>query len=118
MQINRNLVVALSVTGLVLLNHPAGAEELVEEIIVRGDTSLQVRLGTAGSVGVVDAAALTEIRANHIHESLVRIPGVWISRGSGAEHITAIRSAVLTGAGASPRWWVVSSSQSTTVTRC
>ncbi len=100
MQINRNLVVALSVTGLVLLNHPAGAAELVEEIIVQGDSSLQVRLGTAGSVGVVDSAALTEIRANHIHESLVRIPGVWISRGSGAEHITAIRSAVLTGAGA------------------
>ncbi len=100
MHINRNLVVALSVAGLVLMSPATGAEELVEEVIVQGDASLQSRLGTAGSVGVVDEAALTEIRANHIHESLVRIPGVWISRGSGAEHLTAIRSAVLTGAGA------------------
>ena len=100
MHINRNLVVALSVAGLVLMSPATGAEELVEEVIVQGDASLQSRLGTAGSVGVVDEAALTEIRASHIHESLVRIPGVWISRGSGAEHLTAIRSAVLTGAGA------------------
>ncbi|MCZ6659256.1 MAG: TonB-dependent receptor [Gammaproteobacteria bacterium] len=100
MHINRNLVVALSVAGLVLISHPAGAEALVEEVIVQGDASLRTRLGTAGSVGVVDDAALAEIRPNHIHESLVRIPGVWISRGSGAEHLTAIRSAVLTGAGA------------------
>ena len=30
----------------------------------------------------------------------MRVPGVWISRGSGQEHLTAIRSSVLTGAGA------------------
>ena len=40
------------------------------------------------------------IGATHPSEALLRVPGVWVSRGSGQEHLTAIRSAVLTGAGA------------------
>ena len=76
----------------------AAASELIEEIVVV--ETLGDRLGTAGSVGRVDAEAIAEIRPTHIHEALVRVPGVWISRGSGHEHLTAIRSAVLTGAGA------------------
>ena len=77
---------------------PAAASEPIEEIVVV--ETLGQRLGTAGSVGRVDAEALAEIRPTHIHEALARLPGVWISRGSGHEHLTAIRSAVLTGAGA------------------
>ena len=76
----------------------ASAGEIVEEIVVV--ETLGERLGTAGSVGRVDADELAEIRPTHIHQALVRVPGVWISRGSGHEHLTAIRSAVLTGAGA------------------
>ncbi|MDE0366611.1 MAG: TonB-dependent receptor [Gammaproteobacteria bacterium] len=76
----------------------AAAGEIVEEIVVV--ETLGERLGTAGSVGGIDTEALAEIRPTHIHEALVRIPGVWVSRGSGHEHLTAIRSAVLTGAGA------------------
>ena len=76
----------------------AAASELIEEIVVV--ETLGDRLGTAGSVGRVNAEAIAEIRPTHIHEALVRVPGVWISRGSGHEHLTAIRSAVLTGAGA------------------
>lgn len=36
----------------------------------------------------------------HPGEVFRQVPGVWISRGSGQEHLTAIRSPVLTGAGA------------------
>src|SRR5690606_41694440 len=32
-------------------------------------------------------------------EILARVPGTWISRGNGQEHLTAIRSPVFTGAG-------------------
>jgi len=53
-----------------------------------------------GSVAVVDGDAIELTRASHVHEILVRVPGVWVSRGSGHEHLTAIRSGVLTGAGA------------------
>ena len=84
---------------LVAVNHgDARAEELVEEVVVV--ETLGERLGRAGSVGRIDAEALAEIRPTHIHEAMARVPGVWVTRGSGHEHLTAIRSAVLTGAGA------------------
>ena len=37
---------------------------------------------------------------DHVAERLSSLPATWISRGSGQEHLTAIRSPVLTGAGA------------------
>ena len=41
-----------------------------------------------------------EVAATHPSEVLNRVPGVWVNRGSGQEHLTAIRSAVYTGSGA------------------
>ena len=40
------------------------------------------------------------IDAQHPKQLFTRVPGVWISRGSGQEHLTSIRSPVLTGPGA------------------
>lgn len=75
-------------------------DALVEEIIVSGDSRLSVRMGEVGSWNALEADEIDLIGATHPTEALVRVPGVWISRGSGQEHLTAIRSAVLTGAGA------------------
>ena len=77
----------------------SAAPEL-EEVVVRADASVAAAHGTAGSVATVDADAIDLTRAVHVHEVIVRVPGVWISRGSGHEHLAAIRSGVLTGAGA------------------
>ena len=78
---------------------PAVASAAIEEIVVTAP-SLTAQVGGVGSVTAVDAAALDLLRPNHISEALARVPGTWISRGSGQEHLTAIRSGVLTGAGA------------------
>jgi len=43
----------------------------------------------------------------HPNEIFDRIPGGWISAGSGQEHLTAIRSPVLTGAGACAAFMVL-----------
>ncbi len=51
----------------------------------------------AASVVVPNQAAAG---AAHPNELLDGVPGTWVSRGSGQEHLTAIRSPVLTGAGA------------------
>jgi len=51
----------------------------------------------ARSITVLEAEELTLISADHISEALARAPGVNLHRGSGAEHLTAIRSPVLTG---------------------
>ena len=90
--------VAAVAAAWLLTTAVAASEEVIEEVVVIG--SIEERLGSAGSVAVVDGEALAEIRPNHLHEALVRIPGVWVVRGSGQEHLTAIRSAVHTGAGA------------------
>ena len=58
------------------------------------------RVGDTGSTAIISASELELLRPTHINESLVRVPGTWVSRGSGQEHLTAIRSGVLTGAGA------------------
>ena len=88
----------LASLALVAAAPAALSADRIEEVIVTG--TISERLGSAGSAGRIDGEALAEIRHNHIHEALARIPGVWVARGSGQEHLTAIRSAVLTGAGA------------------
>ncbi len=90
---------ALAVPVFLVALTVSGAPEL-EEIVVHADASVAAIQGTAGSVATVDADALHLTRASHVHEVMVRVPGVWISRGSGQEHLTAIRSGVVTGAGA------------------
>ena len=86
--------------SLVLVTLAVSAAPELEEIVVRAEASVVAMQGEAGSVTAVDADAVGFTRASHVHEVMVRVPGVWISRGSGQEHLTAIRSGVLTGAGA------------------
>ena len=70
-----------------------------EEIVVTASKSEKTIGETAGSVSILDEADLSRISHVHINELLQRVPGVWISRGNGQEHLTAVRSPVLTGAG-------------------
>lgn len=77
---------------------PAADLTTIEEVVVRA--SVAQRLGELGSGDTLDAEEITAIGATHVNETMNRVPGVWITRGSGQEHLTAIRSAVFTGAGA------------------
>lgn len=53
------------------------------------------------AITVTDRDELTFVGADHIAQVLARVPGIGMHRGSGAEHLTAIRSPVLNaGAGA------------------
>ncbi|MEM1229770.1 MAG: TonB-dependent receptor [Pseudomonadota bacterium] len=77
-----------------------GSAEPIEELLVTAPRSLIDRTGSTGSSALIDAAAIERSGALHPNELAVQVPGVWVSRGSGQEHLTAIRSAVLTGPGA------------------
>ena len=90
----------LAMVALVATASVVADDSKLEEVVVRAEASVVPSQGGIGSIAVVDAEAIELTRANHVHELLVRVPGVWISRGSGHEHLTAIRSGVLTGAGA------------------
>ena len=83
---------------------PAVAEESqtsedLEELLVTAGRSPTPALELIGNSARLDAEAIRITRHQHIHELAVRLPGTWISRGSGQEHLTAIRSPVLTGPG-------------------
>lgn len=68
--------------------------ETVNVTAQRGQPSL-----SGSTTTVLDQDQLQLIDAVHINETLARVAGTWISRGNGQEHLTAIRSPVLTGAG-------------------
>ncbi|MCG8463826.1 MAG: TonB-dependent receptor [Xanthomonadales bacterium] len=52
------------------------------------------------SASEISAEQVARRGAHHPQELFTSVPGAWISRGSGQELLTAIRSPVLTGAGA------------------
>ncbi|MEZ0149267.1 MAG: TonB-dependent receptor [Candidatus Reddybacter sp.] len=78
----------------------ANDEPFFEEVIIKASRTEQEASLWPGSVYRLDKSELELLRSRHITEALVRTPGAWISRGNGQEHLTALRSPVLTGAGA------------------
>ena len=71
----------------------------LQEVVVTSKRRAQTVIGHAGNVDRLSLDQLTSIRHQHLHELMNRVTGVWLSRGSGQENLTAIRSPVLTGPG-------------------
>ncbi|WP_293748430.1 TonB-dependent receptor [uncultured Paraglaciecola sp.] len=74
-------------------------EQAIEKITVTATRSNNNVMDVSSNISWLDDESLRLIEQQHINQVLVRIPGGWISRGNGQEHLTAIRSPVLTGAG-------------------
>ena len=66
-------------------------------IVVTGARSGEAVDATILPVTRIDGDTLIQTAAQHPSEILARVPGVALNRGNGAEHLTAIRSPVLTG---------------------
>ncbi len=71
----------------------------IEEVVVTSQRRDQPLFRHAGNVTLLSADAIEDVGHQHIHELMTRLAGAWLSRGSGQEHLTAIRSPVLSGAG-------------------
>ena len=74
-------------------------DELLEELVVTAERRAQPALRHAGNVALLTSEEITDVAHQHIYDIMTRVPGTWLSRGSGQEHLTAIRSPVLTGPG-------------------
>jgi outer membrane receptor protein involved in Fe transport len=72
----------------------------LEQVIVTATRSRVALLDYPGSATRVGSAELLLTGATHSSEVLNRAPGAMFQRGSGQESLTALRSPVLTGAGA------------------
>ena len=70
---------------------------LAEAVVVTAERRDQRADEAPLSITALGGEDLNFIRPDHISEALSRAPGVSLHRGSGAEHLTAIRSPVLTG---------------------
>ncbi|WP_371193937.1 TonB-dependent receptor [Glaciecola sp. SC05] len=94
------LLVGLSISTLWSFDTQAMTDEDDLEVIsVTASKRLQTLNEIPASVSVINTETLARIEGQHINQVLSRVAGTWISRGNGQEHLTAIRSPVLTGAG-------------------
>lgn len=83
-------------TGVATESNTEPAQEVVSVTADRIEKQIREQ---SLAISVIDKQDIDNIGHTHISEILSQTPGVWISRGNGQEHLTAIRSAVLTGAG-------------------
>ncbi|NWG91111.1 MAG: Plug domain-containing protein, partial [Parvularculaceae bacterium] len=76
-------------------------QAVADEIIVSAERRDSAKTEAPMSVSIIQGDEILRINADHPAEALNRSAGVLIHRGNGQEHLTAIRSPVLTsGAGA------------------
>jgi outer membrane receptor protein involved in Fe transport len=71
----------------------------IETVTVTATRSHNELLSLSSNLYSLDKSTLELLDHEHINQAVARVPGGWISRGNGQEHLTAIRSPVLTGAG-------------------
>lgn len=74
-------------------------EQALETIVVTGTFAQRSISDLTSNLTQLDVAQIARVAPVHINEVMSRVAGVWVSRGNGQEHLTAIRSPVLTGAG-------------------
>ncbi len=90
----KKILLVASALGGIFFVAPAFGEDT---IVVTAERRAQSIDDVALSITALDQDDLIRISADHIAEALARAPGVSLHRGSGAEHLTAIRSPVLSG---------------------
>ena len=68
-----------------------------ERFVITGTRTEKAIDEQAGNTARLDGSEIEFINADHVAEALNRLPGVMLHRGNGQEHLTAIRSPVMTG---------------------
>jgi hypothetical protein len=79
---------------------PARPEGLLDEVVVTAQRRPEPLARIGASLSRIGPGITGVIDRSHAAEALNRVPGVLMQRGSGQESLLAIRSPVLTGAGA------------------
>ncbi len=99
-----NTIPSLTLIAATTLSSIANAD--IETVTVTANRYHQSLNEQTASISVVGLDQLELIAHTHINEALSQVPGAWISRGNGQEHLTAIRSPVLTGAGSCGAFYI------------
>jgi len=92
------ILMALASMNIALPAFAQEEEDLsLDELVVTGTRSGTPILDLAGNTGRISEEEIDLVRPDHITEIVNRVSGVNIQRGNGQEHLTSIRSPVLTG---------------------
>ena len=91
------LTLAMAATASIALANETESE--LDTITVTANRSATQLKYVSDSVAWLSQQEIETLNHQHVQQALHRIPGTWVSRGNGQEHLTAIRSPVLTGAG-------------------
>ncbi len=86
-------------TSLAVISPFSSAEE-IEKIVVTESRTAQQLTNISRSIALVDSDLIEQTQAAHIQQVLNKVAGVNIHRNSGQEMLIAVRSPVLSGAGA------------------
>lgn len=92
-------IAAMADTALPAESAP-GTRGLGDEIVVTAGKDGRSSLELIGNTAKIPGERAFLTNHQHVYELGTQAAGTWISRGSGQEHLTAIRSPVLTGPGA------------------
>lgn len=79
------------------LSQVAQAQRPADEIVVTAERQPQQSADVAASIATVSGEEMFKVAPVHPAELLNRVAGVNVHRGNGQEHLTALRSPVLTG---------------------
>lgn len=89
--------VALSAAAPVTHAGETGESGKTDRIVVTATRRAAPLDKLIGNTSRLEAEDIDLIAADHVSEALNRLPGINLQRGNGQEHLTAIRSPVLTG---------------------
>lgn len=93
----RKLALMLS---LVVMPMAWAADKSLDEVIITATRVAESPSNLIGNSAALDSEALALTAHTHIQEVLAQLPGVGLHRNNGQEYLPAIRSPVLSGAGA------------------
>lgn len=90
-----------SIAGAAMLfaSAAAVADSAYDEIVVTSKRQGVAAADHIGNIAKLSEDAIRKSQHVHVNELMVKVPGVWVVRGSGQESLPAIRSPVLTGPG-------------------
>ena len=79
------------------LSYSNAKANLIDEIVVTASKTESNILTTQGNISSIDAEEIKFLGSHNPGEIINRLPGIYISQGSGQEHLTSIRSPILSG---------------------
>lgn len=92
-----SLCMAVAISQATSVAFAAEDNVALDELVVTGTRSASSLLDQAGNTGRISQEEIDLVRPDHITQIVNRISGVNVQRGNGQEHLTSIRSPVLTG---------------------